>query len=77
MQIRHVINHHKGLTALVVGGLMLACGNGLVGAWVYLPLHGTYGVLWLLKERINPDRQWQQAIELPQAIVLFLLLGLY
>jgi hypothetical protein len=56
---------------------MLAYGNGSVGAWVYLALHGTYGVLWLLKERIFPDRQWQQAIELPQAIVLFLMLGLY
>jgi protein-S-isoprenylcysteine O-methyltransferase Ste14 len=77
MQIRHVINLHKGLTALVVGGLMLAYGNSSVGAWVYLALHGTYGVLWLLKERIFPDRQWQQAIGGPQAIVLFLMLGLY
>jgi steroid 5-alpha reductase family enzyme len=77
MQIRHVINLHKGLTSLVVVGLMLAYGNFSVGAWVYLALHGTYGVLWLLKERIFPDRQWQQAIELPQAIVLFLMLGLY
>ena len=77
MQIRHVINLHKGLTALVVAGLMLAYGNFSVGPWVYLALHGTYGVLWLLKERIFPDRQWQQAIGWPQAIVLFLLLGLY
>ena len=77
MQIRHVINLHKGLTALVVGGLMLAYGNSSVGAWVYLALHGTYGVLWLLKERIFPDRQWQQAIGGSQAIVLFLMLGLY
>jgi steroid 5-alpha reductase family enzyme len=56
---------------------MLAYGNGSVGAWVYLALHGTYGVLWLLKERIFPDRQWQQAIGWPQAIVMFLLLGMY
>jgi len=77
MQLRHVINLHKGLTALVVGGLMLAYGNGSVGAWVYLALHGTYGMLWLLKERIFPDRQWQQAIGWPQAIVMFVLLGLY
>ena len=77
MQLRHVINLHKGLTALVVVGLMLAYGNGSVGAWVYLALHGTYGMLWLLKERIFPDRQWQQAIGWPQAIVMFVLLGLY
>jgi len=77
MQLRHVINLHKGLTAPVVAGLMLAYGNFSMGAWVYLALHGTYGLLWLLKERIFPDRQWQQAIGWPQAIVMFVLLGLY
>ncbi|MCX5951279.1 MAG: DUF1295 domain-containing protein [Cyanobacteria bacterium] len=77
MQLRHVIKLHKGLTAPVVAGLMLSYGNFSMGAWVYLALHGTYGMLWLLKERIFPDRQWQQAIGWPQAIVMFVLLGLY
>jgi len=34
MQLRHVINLHKGSTALVIGGLMLAYGNASLGAWV-------------------------------------------
>ena len=34
MQLRHVINLHKGSTALVIGGLMLAYGNASLGTWV-------------------------------------------
>ena len=77
MQLRHVINLHKGSTALVIGALMLAYGNGSLGAWVYLALHGTYGMLWLLKERIFPDRQWQQPIGWVGAVVMFMVLALY
>ena len=77
MQLRHVINLHKGTTALVIGALMLAYGNGSLGAWVYLALHGTYGMLWLLKERIFPDRQWQQPIGWFPAVGMFLVLALY
>ena len=77
MQLRHVINLHKGTTALVIGALMLAYANGSLGAWVYLALHGTYGMLWLLKERIFPDRQWQQPIGWFPAVVMFLVLALY
>lgn len=62
MQLRHGINLHKVSTALVIGALMLAYGNASLGTWVYLALHGTDGMLWLLKERIFPDRQWQQPI---------------
>ena len=77
MQLRHVINLHKGTTALVIGALMLAYGNGSLGAWVYLALHGTYGMLWLLKERIFPYRQWQQPIGWFPAVGIFLVLALY
>lgn len=77
MQQRHVINLHKGTTALVIGALMLAYGNGSLGAWLYLALHGTYGMLWLLKERIFPDRQWQQPIGWFPAVGMLLVLALY
>ena len=77
MQQRHVINLHKGSSALVIGALMLAYGNGSLGAWLYLALHGTYGMLWLLKERIFPDRQWQQPIGWFPAVGMFLVLALY
>lgn len=77
MQVRHVINLHKGSTPLVVAGLMVGYGNVSLGPWIYLALHGTYGLLWLLKDAIFPDRQWQQPIGWPAALGGFLLLGLY
>ncbi|MCY7391868.1 MAG: steroid 5-alpha reductase, partial [Leptolyngbyaceae cyanobacterium CAN_BIN12] len=45
MQLKHAINLHKGLTAIFVFGLMVAYQNFTLGAWVYLALHGTYGIL--------------------------------
>jgi hypothetical protein len=26
----------------------------------FLALHGTYGLLWVMKPRLFPDRQWEQ-----------------
>lgn len=41
---------------------MLAYQNFSLGPWVYLALHGTYGFIWLLKDRIYPDKQWDQEV---------------
>ncbi|MBW4693690.1 MAG: DUF1295 domain-containing protein [Lyngbya sp. HA4199-MV5] len=77
MKIKHAINLHKGLTAAIVVGLMLAYQNFTLGPWVYLSLHGIYGFLWLLKDRLYPDRQWEQEISLGTGIGAFGLLMLY
>ncbi|HEY9888241.1 MAG TPA: DUF1295 domain-containing protein [Candidatus Obscuribacterales bacterium] len=77
MKIKHVINLHKATTCLVVLGLMAAYQNFTLGPWVYLALHGTYGFLWLLKDKIYPDKQWEQEIPLPQGLLTFAILGLY
>ena len=53
MKLNQIINLHKGLTVFVVAGLMMFYKNYSIAAWVYLSLHGTYGILWLLKEKIN------------------------
>ena len=77
MKIKHIINLHKGLTPLVLLGLMLAYQNFSLGSWVYLSLHATYGLMWLLKDRIYPDKQWEQEISIGTGIVSFGLIGLY
>jgi len=77
MQLKHAINLHKGLTTIFVLGLMVAYRNFTLGAWVYLALHGTYGILWLVKDRIYPDRQWEQKITLGMGIITFIVFGLY
>ena len=62
---------------MFVLGLMIAYKNFTVGPWIYLSLHGTYGILWLLKDKIFPDKQWEQEIPLPTGLVSFGVISLY
>ena len=77
MKLNQIINLHKGLTALVVAGLMLFYKNYSVAAWVYLSLHGTYGILWLMKEKIFPDPYFKEKINLITSITVLIFLGSY
>ncbi|MDJ0598523.1 MAG: DUF1295 domain-containing protein [Crocosphaera sp.] len=77
MKIKHPINLSKGLTSFFVFGLMNVYQNFSITAWVYLALHGTYGILWLLKDRIYPDKSWEEEISIPMGITGFLVVSLY
>ncbi len=77
MKLKYPINLHKGSTAIFVVGLMFYYKNFSIGPWVYLALHGSYGFLWLLKDRMFPDKQWEQLVSVPYGIFVFLVLGLY
>jgi steroid 5-alpha reductase family enzyme len=77
MKVKHIINLHKGATFPVILALMFTYNNFTLGAWMYLALHGTYGLLWLVKDRIYPDKQWEQEMPIVQAIVGFPIICLY
>ena len=77
MKLNHVINLHKGLTIFVVAGLMIFYKNYSIAAWVYLSLHGTYGILWLLKEKIFPDPYFREKLNFLTSITGFIFLGSY
>ena len=77
MRLNQIINLHKGLTPLVVIGLMSYYENFSTPAWVYLSLHGTYGILWLLKEKIFPDPNFKEEINILTSITGFIFLGSY
>lgn len=77
MKLKYAINLHKGTTAFVVLALMFYFHNFSTGAWVYLALHGSYGFLWLLKDQLFPDKQWEEVVSIPYAIVAFSALLLY
>ena len=77
MKLNQIINLHKGLTVFVVMGLMMFYKNYSIAAWVYLSLHGTYGILWLLKEKIFPDPYFKEKINLITSITGFIFLGSY
>ena len=77
MKAKHIINFHKGTTVPFILGLMLVYQNFSLGPWVYLALHGAYGLLWLIKDRIYPDKRWEQAISPGMGVVFFGLISLY
>lgn len=77
MKVKYFINLHKGTTFIFVLGLMWVYQNFTLGPWVYLALHGTYGFLWLLKDRLFPDKQWEQEIPLGAGLMGFAVVSLY
>jgi protein-S-isoprenylcysteine O-methyltransferase Ste14 len=65
------IDSHKGITPLAILAMMAIYDQWQnPTAWVYLALHGTYGVLWVLKSRIFGDRQWEQRTSLGYGLVI-------
>lgn len=78
MKQKHFIDSHKGATSLAVLAMMAFYDQWAnVTAWVYLALHGTYGILWVLKSRSFPDRQWEQQTSLGFGLVIWASLSLY
>lgn len=77
MKLKYAINLHKGATAFFVTALMFYFHNFSVAAFVYLALHGSYGFLWLLKDQLFPDKQWEEQVSIPYALLAFSALGLY
>jgi hypothetical protein len=60
MKLKYFIDSHKAVTFAFIF-LLIAFYNRWdnITAWVYLALHGTYGILWLLKSKLFPDRNWE------------------
>jgi succinate dehydrogenase hydrophobic anchor subunit len=45
--------------------------------YLYLALHGTYGMFWVMKDVLFPDSRWLQKASLGSVIATFLFLTLY
>ena len=60
MKQKHFIDIHKGATLPVVFFLIVYFNQWEnTTAWVYLALHGSYGIMWVLKSKIFPDKTWE------------------
>lgn len=78
VKLAWVINLQKGGTALFVLALILAQRSTSTAAWVYLALHGAYGLCWLMKDAAFPDATWQRRVTIGGALASFaLVLGPY
>lgn len=78
MKQKHFIDSHKFVTGPAIL-LMMAFHSQWQNptAWVYLALHGTYGILWVLKSRIFPDKSWEEETGLGYGLVIWAFLTLY
>jgi len=56
---------------------MLYYQNFSRGAWLYLSLHGTYGIIWILKDIIFPDKTFQVKVSLIGCSCVSIVLLLY
>lgn len=73
-----VVNFQKGGTVVFLALLMAWYGNGTSAAWVYLALHGSYGLAWLIKDSAFPDRAWQARVTIGGGLMAFVgVLGWY
>ncbi|MFC1706959.1 DUF1295 domain-containing protein [Planctomycetota bacterium] len=78
LKLSWVINLQKGGTLAFVFLLMALYDNYSVAAWVYLALHGTYGLCWLLKHLAFRDPSWEVRVTFGGALNAWLLvLGPY
>lgn len=67
------INLHKALVILVVVAAMFAFANHSTIMWLYLAMHGTYSILWLIKGRTYPDRRFAEPVPIWIGIVFVFL----
>ena len=77
-----VINFQKGGSFFFYGFLMWFYADKTAAAtsdaaWVYLALHGSYGLVWLLKDVAFPDPGWQVRVTLGSTLAGLFGLGMY
>ena len=78
LKLAHVVNFQKGGTVFWILGLMYFFDNFSIAAWVLLGLQGSYGLCWLLKDRVFPDPNWEVKVTFGGALFAFLaVLGPY
>jgi protein-S-isoprenylcysteine O-methyltransferase Ste14 len=69
LKVSTFINAHKILVIPVVLGLMWFYDNWSTDAYVYLAMHGTYSILWLLKHSMYADRRFAEKVPLWTGLV--------
>ena len=83
IQMYHVINFFKGITLPLCLLLIYATSNVSARACLYAALHGSYGIVWVLKDTIFPDRSFRVRLTLGSCLLaaaflfMYLLMGIY
>ena len=80
MKQKHFIDTHKGFTPLFIVLLILIhqpTNDAHLHGHIYLALHGTYGILWVLKSFYFPDKSWEKECGVLYGLLIWLGLSLY
>jgi protein-S-isoprenylcysteine O-methyltransferase Ste14 len=75
VRVGAVIDLHKALVIPVVLALMWYYHNGSTDAFVYLGIHGSYSLIWLIKQQTYRDMRFDQRVH-PLFGLFFLFLPL-
>jgi hypothetical protein len=75
--LRYGINLFKGATFLWILFLIKYFNNYSMGMYLYLALHGSYGIFWLSKDIFCPDAVFKQKASIGSYFLMTTLLVLY
>ena len=76
-KMRYVVNIFKGATFPFVLLLMFFFKNYSLGMYLYLALHGSYGIIWILKDAVFPDKTFDQKATFGSLFAVSVLLIMY
>ena len=62
LKLAWVINFQKLATIPLFGVFIAWYHNTSAAAWIYLAMHGTYGVVWVIKDLAFPDPNFHKRI---------------
>ena len=62
-----VIDFQKTGTFPLLALLIAWYHNTSTAAWIYLAMHGSYGLVWMVKDLAFPDPAWQRRVPSPPA----------
>lgn len=73
MKVATYINAHKILVVPIVLGMMWFYQNWSTEAFIYLSIHGTYSLLWLIKHALYPDKRFDEKLPVGIGVVFIFL----
>jgi protein-S-isoprenylcysteine O-methyltransferase Ste14 len=76
-ELRHIVNLQKGGTFFYLAFMMYYYQNFSLGTYLYLALHGSYGIMWVIKDYTFGDKNFAQKITIPSTLMASVFLGLY
>ena len=75
---KYFIDIHKGMTPFFIIFLIFMQNQWTnIEAVLYLVLHGTYGILWITKSFIYPDKQWEAKTSIWYGLFIWIGLSIY